>query len=181
MHISLEGKHALVGGSSKGIGRAIALQLAHSGAQVTFAARSESGLKELCDKLQKSTGRSHRYLVVDYTDLQGYKALIHSYIKKHPVDILVNNTQGLRPAPAWKRRRKTTRRPLTCSFKQLSTPQDRSSPICRRGGLGPDYKRGLCFCPGTFELPGALQQHPRGSGQLGRILFGGRGALLGLL
>jgi 3-oxoacyl-[acyl-carrier protein] reductase len=37
---------------------------------------------------------SHRYLVVDYTDLQGYRALIHSYIKKHPVDILVNNTQG---------------------------------------------------------------------------------------
>jgi len=94
MHISLEGKHALVGGSSKGIGRAIALQLAHSGAQVTFAARSESVLKELCDELQNSTGMSHRYLVVDYTDLQGYKALIHSYIKKHPVDILVNNTQG---------------------------------------------------------------------------------------
>jgi 3-oxoacyl-[acyl-carrier protein] reductase len=94
MHISLEGKHALVGGSSKGIGRAIALQLAHSGARVTFAARSEAVLKELCDELQRTTGKPHRYLVVDYTDLQGYKGLIHTYIKNHPVDILVNNTQG---------------------------------------------------------------------------------------
>ena len=75
MHISLEGKHALVGGSSKGIGRAIALRLAHGGAKVSFAARSESVLKELCDELQQSTGKSHGYLVVDCTDLQGYKTL----------------------------------------------------------------------------------------------------------
>ncbi|MGB5315062.1 MAG: SDR family oxidoreductase, partial [Robiginitalea sp.] len=94
MHISLEGKHALVGGSSKGIGRAVAHQLAASGAQLTLAARSETVLKELCDELRERTGKPHRYLVVDYTDLQGYKSIIQKYIKEHPIDILVNNTQG---------------------------------------------------------------------------------------
>ncbi|MGB5652840.1 MAG: SDR family oxidoreductase [Robiginitalea sp.] len=94
MHISLEGKHALVGGSSKGIGRAVAHQLAASGAQLTLAARSETVLKELCDELRERTGKPHRYLVVDYTNLQGYKSIIQKYIKEHPIDILVNNTQG---------------------------------------------------------------------------------------
>lgn len=94
MQISLEGKHALIGGSSKGIGRAIASQLAASGAQVTVAARSEDVLKELVEQLTDTTGRIHKYLVVDYSDLQGYKPTISDYLKKNPVDILVNNTQG---------------------------------------------------------------------------------------
>lgn len=94
MHISLEGKHALVGGSSKGIGRAIASQLAASGARVTIAARSESLLKALIGELRDANGGNPKYLVVDYSDLPGYKRQISAYLKEHPVDILVNNTQG---------------------------------------------------------------------------------------
>lgn len=94
MHVSLEGKQALVGGSSKGIGRAIALQLAASGASVTLVARSETLLKELSDELQQSTGRVHQYLVADYTDLAGYQTLIEGFLEENPMDILINNTQG---------------------------------------------------------------------------------------
>ncbi len=94
MNISLEGKHALVGGSSKGIGRAVALQLARSGARVTVAARSEGTLKELVAHLNRTTGREHAYLSLDYTDLPAYRETIANYLSKHPVDILVNNTQG---------------------------------------------------------------------------------------
>lgn len=94
MQISLEGKHALVGGSSKGIGRAIACQLAESGAKVTAVARSEGLLKDLVRELEDRTGRAHSCLVADYTDLKAYKALISAYLTKQPIDILVNNTQG---------------------------------------------------------------------------------------
>ena len=45
MRISLEGKSALVGGSSKGIGFGIAKQLAESGASVCLMARDEKKMK----------------------------------------------------------------------------------------------------------------------------------------
>jgi 3-oxoacyl-[acyl-carrier protein] reductase len=94
MQIDLKGKHALVGGSSRGIGRAIAQQLAQSGARVTLAARSEEQLASLAAELRQQTGQNHAYIKVDYTDLPAYREQIKTYINKNPVDILVNNTQG---------------------------------------------------------------------------------------
>jgi len=94
MQISLQGKRALVGGSSRGIGRAIAEQLAESGASVTLMARSEDQLKLITKGLPKDGGAIHDYLVVDFTDFDSYKKKITAYFENHKVDILVNNTQG---------------------------------------------------------------------------------------
>ena len=94
MQISLKGRHALIGGSSKGIGKAVATQLALSGARVTLVARSKAVLSKISNDLEAATGQSHEYIVADYTDLESYQALIEAYIREHPVDILVNNTQG---------------------------------------------------------------------------------------
>jgi len=94
MHISLKGKNALVGGSSKGIGEAIARQLAESGANVTLMARSEGRLRELTQKMDSSQGQKHQFLVVDFTDFKAYMTKISEFFKTNTVDILVNNTQG---------------------------------------------------------------------------------------
>ena len=94
MHISLHGKHALVGGSSRGIGLAIGKQLAMSGARVTLAARSEDLLQSQVAQLNRETGITHQYRVVDYTQPDAYKAMIDTLLDTDPVDILVNNTQG---------------------------------------------------------------------------------------
>ncbi|GGG55859.1 short-chain dehydrogenase [Croceivirga lutea] len=94
MNISLKGKNALVGGSSGGIGKGIAEQLAESGASVTVMARSENKLKQLINNLPTEDGQKHEYLVVDFSDFDSYSTIISTYFKKNTVDILVNNTQG---------------------------------------------------------------------------------------
>lgn len=94
MKISLKGKKVLVGGSSGGIGKAIAEQLASSGASVTLMARNEEKLKTTLAILATGEGQSHNYLVVDFSDYEGYKKSISSYFESNTVDILVNNTQG---------------------------------------------------------------------------------------
>jgi len=94
MNISLKSKRALVGGSSKGLGNAVANQLAMSGAQVTLVARNEELLIENVKELNKKTGLNHDYLVVDYNDFNQYQTKIEEYLSSNPIDILVNNTQG---------------------------------------------------------------------------------------
>ncbi len=94
MNIALNGKKALVGGSSKGIGEAIARQLAASGASVTLMARNEERMKSIIAEMDTSHGQTHQYLVVDFTDFEGYKATISEFFQNNTVDILVNNTQG---------------------------------------------------------------------------------------
>jgi len=92
MKIDLTGKKALVGGSSKGIGLGIAIELANSGASVCLMARNEQRLKEIVGQLPNSS--SHSYLVVDFSKFEEYKIKIEEYTKINQVDILVNNTQG---------------------------------------------------------------------------------------
>lgn len=94
MHIDLRSKRALVGGSSRGIGRAIAEQLAESGASVCVMARSEDKLKALANQLPTDQGQQHHYLAIDYNQQADYQKKIKEYLALNPVDILVNNTQG---------------------------------------------------------------------------------------
>lgn len=97
MKISLKGKNALVGGSTSGIGKAIALQLAACGANVTLVARNENKLKETLSLLDTSESQQHNYLVTDYLAKEDYAMHITQYFKNDSVDILVNNTQGPNP------------------------------------------------------------------------------------
>ena len=94
MNISLKGKKALVGGSSKGIGEAIARQLAKSGASVTLMARNEERMGKLVQEMDSSQGQSHHYLVVDFSDFSAFKDTISAFFEHNAIDILVNNTQG---------------------------------------------------------------------------------------
>ncbi|MFD2101666.1 SDR family oxidoreductase [Flagellimonas iocasae] len=94
MEISLKVKKALVGGSSKGIGEAIARQLAESGASVTLMARNEERMKSIVSQLNTDEGQKHQYLVVDFSNFDTFKSTISSFFEHNTIDILVNNTQG---------------------------------------------------------------------------------------
>ena len=94
MNISLKSKKALVGGSSKGLGNAVAYQLAMSGASVTLVSSNKDRLIKTVDDLRNKTGINHDYLVVDYNNFEDYKKIIKKYLDTNPIDILINNTQG---------------------------------------------------------------------------------------
>ena len=94
MNISLKSKHALVGGSSKGLGNAVAKQLALSGAKVTLVARSNDLLENTISELNKLTDCNHEYIICDYNDHEEYAKIMGNYLQNNTIDILVNNTQG---------------------------------------------------------------------------------------
>ena len=95
MEISLVGKKALVGGSSKGIGYGVAKQLAESGASVCLMARDVKKMKEIVQALPSNDSQEHSYLVVDFSDFKSFKNIIEDYLNQNHIDILINNTQGV--------------------------------------------------------------------------------------
>lgn len=94
MDLSLKGKRAVVCGSSQGIGRASAVELALLGASVTLIARNEDALKKVVTGLNSDDGKSHNYLVADFSFPDQLKKVIDEYTANNVVEILVNNTGG---------------------------------------------------------------------------------------
>ena len=92
MIVSLDGKTAVVCGSTQGIGKAIAEEFAMSGATVILIARDEEALKSVKDGLDTSGGQKHSYLVADFTNPDDLREKVKSIGKS--VHILVNNTGG---------------------------------------------------------------------------------------
>jgi 3-oxoacyl-[acyl-carrier protein] reductase len=94
MNLSLQNKHALVGGASAGIGRAAAIELALLGANVTLMARNADNLKAAMAVLDTSMGQQHHYIVADYAQRDQMVAAVKALVGHRPVHILVNNTGG---------------------------------------------------------------------------------------
>ncbi|HYG51424.1 MAG TPA: SDR family oxidoreductase [Flavobacteriales bacterium] len=95
MNLDLTGKTALVCGSTQGIGKASALELAALGATVYLCARDEAKLKSVLGELDKSKGQQHDYLVADFSDTSQVHDRINAFVaKKGVINIVVNNTGG---------------------------------------------------------------------------------------
>ena len=86
--------HALVTGGGRGIGRAIASQLAHAGATVTVLGRNRATLDEAV-----AAGDAHFADVADVADQAAINAAITKAAARRPIDILVANAGIAESAP----------------------------------------------------------------------------------
>lgn len=94
MNLDLRGKRALVCGSTQGIGKAVALELALLGASVTLIARSEDDLKKVRNELSAVFQQKHDYLVADFSRPAELQATLRESLSGKTIHILVNNTGG---------------------------------------------------------------------------------------
>ena len=87
---------ALVCGSTQGIGKASAVELARQGAQVILIARNPDQLAQVRDQLPRPIPTvSHDYLVAEFSDPEAVRDTVSRHVEATgPVHVLVNNTGG---------------------------------------------------------------------------------------
>jgi len=96
----LQGKIAIVTGSTKGIGRAVAIGYAEEGASVIVCGRSDDLAKSLAEELTQK-GKKAVALRLDVTSVDSVKQVVDQVAQQFGrIDILVNNA-GI--SPIWKR------------------------------------------------------------------------------
>lgn len=100
MNLDLTNKTAFVCGSTQGLGKSSAEELAILGANVVLIARNEEKLISVIKELDTSKNQKHNYIVADFSDVNALKINLEAYLKINPlVHILINNTGGPKGGP----------------------------------------------------------------------------------
>lgn len=99
MNLSLEGRNAVICGSSQGIGLAIAEELALMGANCTLLSRNEASLELASISLDTSLRQVHSYAVADFENPGNVRVAIAEIVATQNVHLLINNTGGPQAGP----------------------------------------------------------------------------------
>ena len=95
MDLGLQGKVALVMAASKGLGRAVATELARECAHVVISSRDEDALAQTATEIMEETGASVGHRAADIRRAEDVRDLVsHAAERFGGVDVLVNNTGG---------------------------------------------------------------------------------------
>ena len=95
MDLGLKDKVVIVGGASKGLGRACAQVLAEEGAKIAICSRTSADLEQAADEIRSSTGAEVMAYPADLDKLESVVGLVSSTLERFGgLDILVNNSGG---------------------------------------------------------------------------------------
>src|SRR4051812_28211816 len=95
MDLKLKGKVAVVGGASKGLGRACAQALAEEGVNVAICSRSQPDLEKAAQEIRNGTGVEVLVCAGDLDKPDTIRGLIAATVQRFGrLDILVSNSGG---------------------------------------------------------------------------------------
>ncbi|MPZ45115.1 MAG: SDR family oxidoreductase [Betaproteobacteria bacterium] len=95
MDLELKGKVAIVGGASKGLGRACAQALAEEGCKLAICSRSQVDLDTAAEEIRAATGAEVLVVAGDLDRYDTIRSLIAAAVDRFGrIDILVNNSGG---------------------------------------------------------------------------------------
>jgi 3-oxoacyl-[acyl-carrier protein] reductase len=95
MDLGLKGKVAIVGGASKGLGRACAQALAEEGANLAICSRSQSDLEQAAGEIRSSTGVDVLACAGDLDRNETIRDLVAATVEHFGrLDVLVSNSGG---------------------------------------------------------------------------------------
>ena len=95
MDLGIRGKVALVAASSKGLGRAVAEELAEEGVNLVLCARGAEALEQTAKSIRQHSGVQVIHVAADVSDPTGLDRVAGAALEKFGrVDILVNNSGG---------------------------------------------------------------------------------------
>ncbi len=95
MDLELNGKVAIIGGASKGLGRACADVLAEEGAKITICSRTSADLEQAAAEIRDTTGADVLTYAGDLEDYDTIKDLIQTTVSHFGrLDVMVNNSGG---------------------------------------------------------------------------------------
>lgn len=98
MDLELSGRVALITGASKGIGKAIALSLASSGAKLCLVSRDMANLQAASSEIVEKSGITPLIFAGDLNDASLSKEVVNQVMKTYgQIDILINNGEGPPP------------------------------------------------------------------------------------
>ena len=95
MDLGLQGRVAIVGGASRGLGRACALGLAQEGAKLAISSRSAEALEAAAEEIRSGTGAEVLTVPGDLSRLADIQNLIQGTVDRFGrLDIVVSNSGG---------------------------------------------------------------------------------------
>lgn len=95
MDLELKGKVAIIGGASKGLGRACAQVLAEEGARLTICSRTKEDLDKAAAEIHETTGAEVMVFAGDLDKNETIQDLVASTVRQYgQLDIMINNSGG---------------------------------------------------------------------------------------
>jgi 3-oxoacyl-[acyl-carrier protein] reductase len=95
MDLGLKDRVAVVAASSRGLGKACALELAREGAKVVICARDADELAAAAEEIRSETDGNVLWLAVDLTNLAQIQHLVEETLRRYGrIDVLVTNNGG---------------------------------------------------------------------------------------
>ena len=101
LNFRVDNKLAIVTGCSKGIGMAIAIELANSGADIIGVSGSMPAAGSDVEKAVLATGKKFYPYQADFANRDSVYAFLQKVVTDHPkIDILINNAGSIQRSPA---------------------------------------------------------------------------------